>query len=260
MKWLPKYIATMCIFLLGLSYNPALCEQDCKKGVVSSSSDPTAYIKREGDSRCEGMFEKRVSDNLVPELELISLVLGNFHYDLDHNIFLLVSAHENPYATSDKIRIRAIAREEGTNYQLDAFLPKNRPFRWPLRAVLYPEGLQASDIGVYGWFSRGKKKVYIPLFIIPENEPPDQSKQQPVIIVLRTPVDIKNITWQHKGELEPWSAPRTVHEGTLYGGDSLPMKLPASGKGLFQLLIKGQQTNSDDWIWMDEVQIFIPGQ
>ncbi len=258
MHLLTRCIATLLFFsIISPSFSQALDELECKKIVVSNTGEETAYKKRENDSRCEGMFERPVGGK-PPKLEIVSLVLGDFRYDLDINEYLFVSASALPPGLSDRIRIRAVARDEGTRYQLDAILPQIPPFKWPLRDVLYKEGLEASDIGVYGWFGEGDKRTYVPLIVTPDKEPSRKNKEMPIIMVLRTPVDIEGLVWQLKAEDKEWPEPQMVYAGSLFRGQSIPLKLPPHDPGLCRLRVKGKSKTSDTWVRLDEVGLVIP--
>jgi hypothetical protein len=56
--------------MISPSFSQALDELECKKFVVSNTAEETAYKKRENDSRCEGMFERRVGGGILGTLVL----------------------------------------------------------------------------------------------------------------------------------------------------------------------------------------------
>ena len=259
MRLLITCIGTILFFsIISPSFCQAFDELECKKIVASDTAEETAYKKRENDSRCEGMFDRRAGGGYSPELEIVSLVIGEVRYDLDMNEYLFVSTSAFPHGLSDRIRIRAVARDEGTNYQLDAILPQGRPFKWPLREVLYQEGLEASDIGVYAWFGEGEKRTYVPLVVTPNKGQYGKNREMSIVMVLRTPVDIEGLFWQLKAEDEEWPEPQVVYEGDLFGGQSIPLELPTREPGLLQMRVKGKSKKSDIWVRLDEVRLVIP--
>ena len=100
-------------------------------------------------------------------LELISLLRGKLHYDLQPNVQLTIVGPDISGMAQGRIQVRAVAQPLRTYYRMDTILPTNRRMLWPIKDVLLPLRLHADRVGVYGWIETQPEKLFVPSALSP---------------------------------------------------------------------------------------------
>jgi hypothetical protein len=221
------------------------------QAVQSDQCDPrlrplpghVGYIWR-GD-RCEGLYLSPVA---AGDLELVSLLQGKLHFDLQPQIRLQVSAPPIADIVQGPIRIRAVALPLKTYYRMDTFLLPGRQFEWPVDTVLLPNGLSATHIGVFGWIDTEPEKIFVPLQVVQHGQPQSQGSME---LVVRSSIDIENLVWRSSVEGEQASGPPRwleVVATPLAGGRPVPIHLPAGPRAVLRVEVAAKARQTDRWL------------
>ena len=152
-------------------------------------------------SRCEGLC---VSDVSAQSLELISLLRGKLHYDLQPQVQLTIIEPDISGMAQGRIQVRAVAQPLKTYYRMDTELPTNRRMVWPVKDVLLPLHLHADRVGVYGWIEAQPEQLFVPLRIIPQG---GSLPQVPIEVIVRSSLDVEGLVWRvaaEKDDPPPW--------------------------------------------------------
>jgi hypothetical protein len=200
------------------------------------------YIWR-GD-RCEGLYLSPVAAN---DLELVSLLQGKLHFDLQPKTRLQVSAPPIADIAQGPVHIRAVALPLRTYYRMDASLLPGSQFNWSVDSVLVPNGLSANHLGVFGWINIQPEKIFVPLQVLQHGQPQPQG---PVELVVRSSVDIENLVWRSSVEGEPtFGPPKWLEEVAtpLPGGRPVPIYLPTGPRAVLRVEVAAKARESDQW-------------
>jgi hypothetical protein len=156
----------------------------------------TPYQYRDRGNRCEGLY---IAEYGSLKIELVSLTRGAIRFSLRPKEKLLVSATPE----SGPIHVRAVAKPARTPYRMDTILQPGATLLWPVEDVLLPEGISAARIGVFGWKTDGKERVYVPVYITSEASASERGSSAPVVLSIRPSLDARIVKWRsaaRKGE------------------------------------------------------------
>lgn len=246
---LAECISLILLFLfLVFSINiPAVTADEdklCDKGLKPIPGN--LGYKLRGD-RCEGLYEAYVS---AENFEIISLLKGELHFDLQPGTRLEVSA-DDAKKIKEPIHLRARGVAPKTYYRMDADLPSDRPLIWPVDDVLLPAGLNANTIGIYGWISSGTDKTFVPLRVIQQAKNSGQQTDGVVELKIRSAADIKNLIWRtiREGELYPeppkW---QKIKRDFVFAGEVVNIHLPVDLTGIFYVQVTAKEWESNKWL------------
>ena len=215
-----------------------------------SPCDPTvrpllqsAHHYRQRGDRCEGLYVAEISR---PGIELVSFTLGSLAFDWSSKTVLLVdsSSHTSP------VRVRAVAIPPRSYYRMDAILPGGARLRWPLADVLFPEGLTARRIGVFGWTERNQIKTFVPVRLSTVGEKTADQRLPPLLIV-QPDFDAARVKWrwsrlarQGCSRFGPWADAVSAPVRALW-----PVKIDLSSvsPGLNCLEVVAQAEDTTEW-------------
>jgi hypothetical protein len=106
----------------------------CDKRLQPITSD-LSYKWR--SNRCEGLYRSKVDASV----RIVSYLRGELSFARESDTHLLISAPSLSYITSKRIHIRAVAIPLKTYYQMDAMLPIDKPFKWPIDTIVRKAGI-----------------------------------------------------------------------------------------------------------------------
>jgi hypothetical protein len=190
--------------------------------LVASTSRQPAYGPAPGAARCEGFYEKNVSQ---PFLELVSLTRsapGTFAADA-HGILNLRGLPQ--------LDMRLVIQPMRSNplYRVDAALARGATLQWASGTMLQATGLLLRDLGFLAQAGPGRDP---PAFAPVGVQPGDEGAR--AYAVLRPSVGVSSIAW--RGYRSGGNAPtwQTLTGAPLFAWERivLPIPLPADGHGL----------------------------
>lgn len=160
----------------------------CDKQLEPIRNADLAYKMR--DNRCEGFYISPVSGGL----ELVSLIIGDFRFELKSGTILEVSS---PLFSSEPVNIRAQAIPLKTYYRMDSIVHPQKSMSWPVDSVLLPKKLHADRIGVYGWIGEEENKEFVPLRIGTKDSPLASCDEiEQIIMILRSTYELETLYWR----------------------------------------------------------------
>jgi len=185
------------------------------------------YQRLPGQARCEGFFERNVSQ---PFVELVSLTRG-----------LPDPAAAAPAASLQISALRNVTARlvvhplrSGPFYRVDALIDPGQPLLWDAAPMLRATGLRLRDLGflALALAPRDDTMTVLPLSLTPA--PPGEHSVQ---AVLRVSVAVRSLAWRRyrlDGSDDGASGWREVAGPPLYAWDrvSLAIELPADGKSV----------------------------
>jgi hypothetical protein len=212
----------------------------CDRG-LTPIRDPTGYTAR--GNRCEGLYESPVSST---GLELVSLTRGKLRFELDPALQLTVSAPDPGDAAPGPVRVRAVAKRLRTYYRMDAELPPSRQLSWPVRDVLWPEGLGAERIGLFGWVERDGERIFVPLRLAPQGQPIVPGT---VELVVRSTADVERVVWRWMAEGGPSPGPGGWRNlaGSTPAGQPITIVVPEGPRAILRVEVTAKLPGSDEW-------------
>lgn len=222
--------------LLSLSVGSCVDAAPCDQDLTPLSGD-VGYMAR--DNRCEGFYVSPVS---APSLELISLLRGRLHYDLDSPTPLLITAPARRTIQPGPIRVRAVALPLRTYYRMDAVLPEGGQLTWP-KHVLSPSRLYAERVGVYGWIGPETEKLFVPLRVFQQGTPPPKTA---IEVMLRSAVDLEGLVWRLTVGDSP-SPAWQQGEANIPAGQPVTIRLPDGPVTRVRLDVAAKVENRDRW-------------
>jgi hypothetical protein len=191
-------------------------------------------------SRCEGLY---VSDVSAQSLELISLLRGKLHYDLQPDVQLTIVGPDVAGMAQGRIQVRAVAQPLRTYYRMDTLLPANRRMVWPVKDVLFPLRLHADRVGVYGWIEAQPEKLFVPLRIIPQG---GSLPQAPIEVIVRSSLDVEGMVWRVAAENDnppPWQ----TAGANIPTGHPVTITLPEGPRTILRLEVAAKPENRTQW-------------
>lgn len=193
----------------------------CEPLVASRSRQP-AYGPAADGSRCEGFYEKNVSQ---PFLELVSLtrsVPGTEPADAGGQLAL----HGLP-----QLDTRLVIQPMRSNplYRVDAALARGTPLQWASGPMLQATGLRLRDLG---FVARAGAKDDPPAYAPVALQAGEAGAT--AYAVLRPSVGVKSIVWRGTRTGGAASAWQTLTQAPLFAWERivLPLPLPEDGRGL----------------------------
>jgi hypothetical protein len=191
--------------------------------LVASKSRQPAYGPAPGQPRCEGFYEKNVSQ---PFLELVSLTRsppGSWSLDSEGRLNL---------RGSPKVDTRLLIQPMRSNplYRVDAWLTRGATVGWHSGTMLQATGLQLRDLGFLA-FAGAEPMALAPV------STQDGEQGQTAYAVLRPSVAVSALAWRGYRLASPSALPGTwqdLSSSALFAWEriALPIALPADGLGL----------------------------
>jgi len=216
--------------------------------VARADRGELGYRGREGDSRCEGFLgEPR---NTEEGLELVSLVRGELRFDPHRHHRVRIYAPDVTDTTVEPVRVQAFSLYEREHYRMDAVLPHGRPMIWPVSSVLIPAGLGADEIGVYGMQGTGHQVTFVPLSVSTGDSAPDAAA--PILMTLRTPVDLKRMYWRHAVGSADWSPTREIPRSGISARNWITVELPPGPPGVMRVQVHGTAEKHGAAVWLNK--------
>ena len=211
-----------------------------------SSSLAPAYASVPGQTRCEGFFEKSVSQ---PFIELLSLTRGP---PPSAPSALAASAAPAAPAASAPLQIRADARAAARLvvqplasrpfYRVDAALPSGQALSWDAAPMLAATRQAVSSLGFLALVTPTLASPAALPALAPVTFMPQAPQDGPVYAVVRVSVDVASVAWRSyrvgtAAAASPASAPSSwteLPESQRYAWKhiTLTIPMPADGKGL----------------------------
>ena len=215
---------------------------ECAALKPSSSLTP-AYASVPGQTRCEGFFEKSVSQ---PFIELLSLTRGP-----PPSAPSALAASAAP-AASAPLQIRADARAAARLvvqplasrpfYRVDAALPSGQALSWDAAPMLAATRQAVSSLGFLALVTPTLASPAALPALAPVTFMPQAPQDGPVYAVVRVSVDVASVAWRSyrvgtAAAASPASAPSSwteLPESQRYAWKhiTLTIPMPADGKGL----------------------------
>lgn len=225
---------------------PAAQGFDCAPLEPSRSRAP-AYRAVAGEARCEGFFEKKVSQ---PFIELVSLTSG----PLPGNAAGAAAAPlELRAASPAAVRLVIQPQRSSPFYRVDAAVPAGQVLRWDPAAMLAAAGLQPADLGFLALLEKG---LLAPVLL---GAPGPQ--QHRANAVFRVSVAVSSVAWRsyrlgaQGATLSAWTE---LPNSRLFAWQrvAVPIELPADGGGL---RVDVQAIGADDGRALPLLQFAIGG-
>lgn len=213
---------------------------DCAPLAPSSSRAP-GYAAQAGQARCEGFFERKVSQ---PFIEIVSLTRG-----------ALPGAQPLQLRLDTRLAARLVVQplRSGPFYRMDAAMPAGQPLAWDAGPMLAATGLRSVDLGFLGLLQAPGAgtpvAVLAPVLLGgPAAEAATQPTPGPAVAVLRVSVAVGSVAWRSYrlgADAGPVSAWATLPGSQLFAWQriALPIDLPADGQ---RLMVDVQALGADD--------------
>jgi len=222
---------------------------DCAPLEPSRSRAP-AYRAVAGESRCEGFFEKKISQ---PFVELVSLTGGAVPAAAVASAASAAAPLELRAASPAAVRLVIQPQRSSPFYRVDAALPAGQALRWDASAMLAATGLQLADLGFLALLDGG---ALAPVLLGPPGLQPRR-----VTAVLRVSVTVSSVAWRsyrlgaNGAMLSAWSE---LPNSRLFAWQriGLPIELPADAGGL---RVDVQAIGADDGRALPLLQFAIGG-
>lgn len=222
---------------------PAAYGFDCARLEPSHSRAP-AYRAVAGEARCEGFFEKKISQ---PFIEVVSLT-SRLAPANDTATPLELRA-----ASSVAVRLVIQPQRSSPFYRVDAALPAGQALRWDPSPMLAATGLQLTDLGFLALVDGGS--------LAPVHLGAPRPESRIVTAVLRVSVAVSSMAWRsyrlgpQGAMLSNWSE---LSNSRLFAWQrmAVPIELPTDGGGL---RIDVQAIGADDGRALPLLQFAIGG-
>jgi hypothetical protein len=193
--------------------------------LVASKSRQPAYGPAPGQQRCEGFYDKNVSQ---PFLELVSLTRsppGSWTVDGEGRLSL---------RGLPKVDTRLLIQPMRSSplYRVDAWLPHDTTLGWSSRAMLQATGLQLRDLGFLALAGASTEPVALAPVSTRAGDEGDTA-----YAVLRPSVAVSALAWRAYRLVPPGALSgdwQTLAGTPLFAWEriALPIALPADGLGL----------------------------
>ena len=206
--------------------------------LVASTSRQPAYGRVSGQARCEGFYQKNVSQ---PFLELVSLTrtpLGAIAADSEGKLAL---------GGSTKIDTRLLIQPMRSNplYRVDAPLPRGTTLVWGTGTMLQATGLRLRDLGFLALAASGAD----PIALAPVGTPAVDNGAT-AYAVLRSSVALSSLAWRGYRIGAPPISPtgwQTLISSPLFAWEriELSIPMPADGRRL-RIDVRGLDSQGQD--------------
>jgi hypothetical protein len=107
----------------------------------------------------------------------------------------VVTPPPDALAVSPTARIVASALPLRTYYRMDGVIGLPGTWSWPVDDVLRPERLHADMLGILVWIGQAGQQLYLPVSVRDAGTP-FPTPQDPIVVILRSPVDIETLAWR----------------------------------------------------------------
>lgn len=138
-------------------------------------------------TRCEGLYE---ADYGSRSLALVSFTFGPLVFPLQDGTKLEVTSPAQDAA----VHVRAVPKPPNIPYEMDATLPAGSSLEWPVNDVLLPEGLNAKQLGVFGWKGDIAHQVFVPLRVTVAGKA--SSGNSGLVLAIRASFDVQALKWR----------------------------------------------------------------
>lgn len=220
----PAHWSALLFLLLSASVQAQPDRFQCAPLVASKARQP-AYGAAPGQQRCEGFYEKNVSQ---PFLELVSLTRsppGSWTVDADGRLSL---------RGSPKVDTRLLIQPMRSNplYRVDAWLSRGATVGWSSSTMLQATGLQLRDLGFLARVGAEAE----PMVLAPVSTQVGDDGNT-AYAVLRPSVAVSALAWRAYRLASPTVLPGTWQELSskpLFAWEriALPIPLPTDGLSL----------------------------
>ena len=205
--------------------------------LAPSASRAPAYAAVAGQARCEGFFEKKVSQ---PFIEIVSLTRGAPPTVLP--LQLRVDA-------KSAVRLVVQPQRSGPFYRVDAALPAGQALAWDAAPMLAATGLRLADLGFLGVVRAAGANAPVTLLApVLLSAPAPEPTRAIATAVVRVSVAVSSVAWRSyrlSVDAGPASAWATLPDSRLFAWQRIgvPIELPADGRGLH---VDVQAVGADD--------------
>ena len=239
---MPDRRVAVALVLYGAAASAAAQGFECARLAPSTSRAP-AYAAVAGQARCEGFFERKVSQ---PFIEIVSLTRGAPPAVLP--LQLRVDA-------KSAARLVVQPQRSGPFYRVDAALPAGQALAWDAAPMLAATGLRLADLGFLGVVRAAGTNAPVTLLApvllsapAPESTPTPTPTRAIATAVVRVSVAVSSVAWRSYRlgvDAGPASAWATLPDSQLFAWQRIgvPIELPADGRGLH---VDVQAVGADD--------------
>ena len=244
----------LILFVVAAATLPVSARSDvCEDEFLQHQREGKLGYRERESNRCEGFFKKR---KVAGRFEVVSFTFGTLGFDLRKDVVLDVG-----FPGADRkldrgaVHVVAMARSAESYYRLDGRLP----LRWPVGDVLYPEGLNARKLGIYGIVEKGN--MYVPLYVVQRPSKADDRPRDAAVLSIRLTIPVENISWQVSqhmtGRCSAYSDRIKVYNLRLRGtaaetrfkdGDIFSLELPIELAKRVCIKVEGQEQGSSQLV------------
>lgn len=228
-------VAVAVALALCVAASAAVAERlECAPLSPSSSRVP-AYAVRADPDRCEGFFERTVSQ---PFIEIVSLTRGVV--PAGTSLQLLVDS-------KSAARLLVQPQRSGPFYRVDAALPPGRALTWDAAPMLAATGLRLVDLGFLGIVYAGAGSG-TPVLLAPVVLSVAGLERGVATAVVRVSVAVSSVAWRsyrlgaEGGLVSDWV---TLPSSQLFAWQRVAFTIPLPADGR-DLLIDVQAAGADD--------------
>lgn len=194
------WVPALCVAGLCVAWSAAATAQADKfrcASVAPSTARAPAYAAVPGAQRCEGFFEKNVSQPFLEVLSLTRAVPGTWAADAEGRLQLSASG-----ASDARLLIQPL--RSNPPYRVDAQLAAGASLAWNSNAMLQATGLRLRDLGFLALVERGGDLLALaPLSM--QGDPPALDGAV-AFAVLRPSVDVSALAWRAYAAAGPTGA------------------------------------------------------
>lgn len=239
-----------------LSAQPPWNLNPCDREIKDRAAPGDAGYQKRSDSMCEGVYT--VPRSGEPSLEMVSLTQGDITFNLEVDKQLYVDIPGLDKIRERPIHIQAVGREEGVHYRMDAFMPPKGSFIWSLETVLAKEGIEDFMLGVYGWIDNLDHQIFLPIAISTEKK--ERLMQEPIYLIVRTPLRLDWMVWRYALENQPLGDFMEIRRSNLDASGWIALEIPSDKKGILEIDVQGKPHNPDRKgnIWLPKIIVFRP--
>lgn len=225
LRWAVAPIGRLALF--GALAVPAQAAEFQCAGVRPSPSRQPAYARVEGQARCEGFYDRNVSQ---PFIELVSLTSTPPPSADAASLQLTVSRPVAAQLTVHPLRPAPF-------YRVDALLGPGQSLTWDAGPMLAATGLRLRDLGFLALAAGGAgTDTFVPV-AVSAAMPPAADQAAAVQAVLRVSVPIASLAWRRQrldGSDDGAGAWRDIPGPARFAWERVPfgLDLPADGRGV----------------------------
>ena len=232
---------------------PAYCQTAHCDPLPSPGSGQPAYQAR--GNRCEGFY---LAGYAAQSIELVSLTLGPITYPLQAGVTLRVSTP----GSSGTVHVRAVPKPPRMSYRMDATLDAGSVLAWPVNDVLLPENISAGRIGVFGWKTDQKDRIYVPVLVTPSNQGATAPSGTSPLLTIRLSFDGELVKWRSapltQGSCAVFSEWRDATSNGSDAGQPLDISLARIG-GLYCIEIAAKSRANSRWT-TEPIRVELPAR